>query len=549
MRGLHVVLIGWIVAIAACATSSITPDAGPPDAVAPDAMPDACAPVDELCNGHDDDCDGKTDEDFPALGGACMDGKGACVVTGTIVCKKDATGTECSKQAGDGGDERCDGIDNDCDGKTDEDFSLGTMCDGPDLDLCTEGVIACDGTGGETCTDATADSVETCNDHDDDCDGKTDEGFDVGTLCDGADADACKEGMIACDTGGAAICTDTTANTVERCNSGDDDCDGKTDEGFTLGAACTVGVGACAKSGMTVCAADGQATACSATEGAPTAELCGDGIDQDCNGSDVSCPINDAPAGAIDVSAGGTFSVDLSAARDDAKASCSGSGGRDVFYKLTLGAPEVVYVDTLGSNFDTTISIRAGACPSNGAESGCGDDACGIRQSQLALSLAAGTYCVIAEQYSSSQTAGALVVNVTRGGRTGFPIAAGSGSQTGNTCNAGMTNQSGTSSCQANTSGNDAGYYFLSCPNTTVSLDATTCGTAFDTVVYLRHGSAASTDVSGGCGDDDGPACAGLQGSFSGAMITAAGLNWLIVDGYSFGSATCGAYTLGYTFH
>ena len=55
--------------------------------------------------------------------------------------------------------------------------------------------------------------------------------------------------------------------------------------GGALGAMCTVGRGACARTGMNVCRADGTATQCSATPGAPTAEVCGNGIDEDCDGT------------------------------------------------------------------------------------------------------------------------------------------------------------------------------------------------------------------------------------------------------------------------
>ena len=53
--------------------------------------------------------------------------------------------------------------------------TVGTACDGPDTDLCTEGALACDASGGVSCTDATGDSVETCNGMDDDCDEAIDE--------------------------------------------------------------------------------------------------------------------------------------------------------------------------------------------------------------------------------------------------------------------------------------------------------------------------------------------------------------------------------------
>jgi hypothetical protein len=539
MRFLGVAVIA--VAVAACASSKISADASPPDADPPDAMVDGCVPATETCNHRDDDCDGKTDEDFATLGDSCIDGLGSCQVTGKIQCKADGTTTECSAHAGDGTTERCDTIDNDCDGKTDEDFTLGLPCDGLDADQCAEGVIVCDATGGQTCGDLTGDSVEICNAIDDDCDTKTDEGFGVGQPCDGPDGDLCNEGVIACDGAGGALCTDTSATNVEICNGLDDDCQNGVDDGFAIGTACSVGVGACAKGGMNICTADGTGVTCNATAGTATAELCGDGIDQDCNGSDVACPINDGPTGAIDVSNGGTFTADLTAAHDDAAGSCSSSGGRDVFYTFTLPAAEVVYVDTFGSNFDTALTIFAGTCAARGAQQVCSDDSCALPQSQAAVQLAAGTYCIVADQYSSTQTSGALVLNVTRGGRTGTAIAAASGSQTANSCDASHSNET-TAGCQSSTAAKDVGYYFLTCPNTTRTVGANTCtGTTWDSVVYLRHGSASTGDVA--CNDDS----CGLASSFTGGSITQSGLNWLIVDGYSLATTTCGAYTLTYT--
>ncbi len=539
MRFLGAVVITLVAA--SCASSKIDADARPPDAVPPDAMIDACVAVAETCNAADDDCDGHTDEDFPTLGDTCKDGLGACEVTGALRCKPDGTGVECSVRAGDGGAERCDAIDNDCDGHTDEDFTLGVPCDGLDADQCKEGAFVCDATGGQVCGDLTDDTVEICNAIDDDCDAATDEGFGVGQTCDGLDGDLCKEGTIACDGAGGALCTDGSATSAETCNGLDDDCQNGVDDGFALGVACSVGVGACAQPGMTICAADGAGTTCGATEGAPTAELCGDGIDQDCTGSDVACPINDGPTGAIDVSAGGTWTVDLTAAHDDAAGSCSSSGGRDVFYTLTLPAAEVVYVDSFGSNFDTAVTIFAGTCAARGAQQVCGDDSCALPQSQVALQLAAGTYCIVADQYSSSQTAGALVLNVTRGRRTGTAIAAANGAQSANSCDAIHGNQT-TSGCQSSTSAKDVGYYFLTCPNTTRTVGANTCtGTTWDSVVYLRRGAASTADVA--CNDDS----CGLASSFTGATLTGAGLNWLIVDGYSLATTTCGAFTLTYT--
>ena len=97
--------------------------------------------------------------------------------------------------------------------------------------------------------------------------------------------------IAACDpaetcTGSSAACpTDvvTRTPTTETCNTVDDDCDGTADNGFDVGAACSVGMGACRATGTRVCATGGAGTTCSATEGTPAAETC-DGVDNDCDG-------------------------------------------------------------------------------------------------------------------------------------------------------------------------------------------------------------------------------------------------------------------------
>jgi hypothetical protein len=288
---------------------------------------------------------------------------------------------------------------------------------------------------------------------------------------------------------------------------------------------------------------------CNAVAAAPTPEYCGDGTDQDCNGADVACPINDRASGAVNVSAGGTFTVDMVAANDDRRNSCSHTtvlGGRDVFYTFTLASADVVYLDTFGSSFDTTIAVLPGSCAAATTEAGGGDDACAVLQSQLALSLAAGTYCVVVDQFSGAQTQGALVLNVQRAGRTGTAIAASSGSQTGNTCNG--TNQSAPA-CQGTSAQKDVGYYFLSCPSVTRTVGANTCtGTTWDSVVYTRHSAAVSTTGTT-CNDDGcGATTPFRQSTLSGATVAGAGLNWLIVDGFGDGTVTsCGAFTLTYT--
>ncbi len=83
------------------------------------ALPAAPA---ELCNALDDDCDGSTDEAFPAKNQVCETGLGVCRGFGTQVCRTDGSGLMCSAVAGASSGESCDLLDNDCDGSVDEDF-------------------------------------------------------------------------------------------------------------------------------------------------------------------------------------------------------------------------------------------------------------------------------------------------------------------------------------------------------------------------------------------------------------------------------------------
>src|SRR4029453_18339424 len=104
------------------------------------------------------------------------------------------------------------------------------------------------------CNDASGTTVETCNGVDDDCDGATDEGNPGGGVtCDGADADLCKEGVTSC-SGGVVVCSDTSGNTGGSRNNLDDDCDGTVDEGNPGGgAACDGSDGDACAEGTTVC--------------------------------------------------------------------------------------------------------------------------------------------------------------------------------------------------------------------------------------------------------------------------------------------------------
>jgi len=264
-------------------------------------------PTPETCNGQDDNCNGQTDEGL-GLGDACTVGVGACQVSGVRTCAADTT-VRCGAIAGTPGVESCNGIDDDCDGQRDEDF-VSTACVSGQSGVCSAGHSACSG-GQIVCNADRAAGVEACNGLDDDCDGQTDEDFLLqtdaqncgacGHVCQLASAtstcaagkctvQSCTAGHVdlnrVAEDGCEYACTPTNPST-ETCDGADNNCDGRTDEGFAVGVACTVGLGACQRQGVYAC--QGGAAVCNAVAGVPGTEVCGGG-DEDCDGqADEEC--------------------------------------------------------------------------------------------------------------------------------------------------------------------------------------------------------------------------------------------------------------------
>ncbi len=237
-----------------------------------------------------------------------------------------------------GSPERCNEVDDDCDGAADEvddvidaewfaDADEDGFGGGDAVITCEppDGMVNVGGDCDDTDPAMFPSAPEACNEADDDCDGEVDEVGEVATLDWYSDADGDGYGagaaIASCaDPGDASLqngdCDDDNAvvspGAEERCNNVDDDCNGAVDDapaitwyldrdGDLFGDDATTYLVCTPPPGYAESGGDCDDLDPDRHPGAP--EVCEDGVDDDCDGEEATCGLSGGVAGEADMSA------------------------------------------------------------------------------------------------------------------------------------------------------------------------------------------------------------------------------------------------------
>jgi hypothetical protein len=264
-----------------CEYACTVSNSGSEDCVPP--APD-CA-----CDNIDNDCDGKVDEIFDkqtdvnncgGCGTRCIfnQAEPKCVAGKCVMGGCNGGYADLNNDPSDGCEYKCpvwpvaakddcDNIDNDCDGKLDEDF-VSQACGPPAKGECASGGTKCIG-GAPVCQGGKPPSAEICDNKDNDCDGQTDEDFDKQN-----DPRYCGQSCTFCTIPHAIAKCTAGACAIAVCEAGWVNLDGAVGNGCEY---------ACTKTGVEIC----------------------DGLDNDCNGKiDASDPGMSTPGSGLCASLG-----------------------------------------------------------------------------------------------------------------------------------------------------------------------------------------------------------------------------------------------------
>jgi hypothetical protein len=212
--------------------------------------------------------------------------------------------------------------------------------------------------------------------------------------------------------------------------------------------------------------------------------------------------------------------------------------GRDVFFTFRLTQPELVYADTVGATWDTSLFFQdaAGAniatagvafglaCNDDGGLAGCTTGTL----SQVLVRLEAGTYYLVLSGCGSGR-ATIRFQHLAVGTGTLVALAGGSRTLTGST-----SGSSRVSTTCGSGVGPEAIYFWHTCPGAPGgTFTAATCGLAsWDTILEQR--SAARSLAA--CNDDG----CDVQSSITAAIPTGPGIHVLQVDGFGGASGSYG---------
>lgn len=189
----------------------------------------------ERCNGRDNNCNGVPDDNSIDVGLECDTGLPGICGVGTTVCNSGVL--EC-EQVQYPSIEVCDGLDNNCDGEVDDGNPGGGLpCSTAGLGQCAVGTTLC-ADGEIICSSSAGPQPERCDGLDNSCNGLIDDGFD-------GLGDVCFSGIGVCQRAGVGICdpNDDMADPIcsavpgspapsEECNYIDDLCTGEVDGPF-----------------------------------------------------------------------------------------------------------------------------------------------------------------------------------------------------------------------------------------------------------------------------------------------------------------------------